>query len=433
MTQLRKLGVAGVLAALFVVGAQPVQAAPEITYDDILAAPDDPQLSYRYARQEARKGNLSQAAGTLERMLLLQPNWDTARLFYGVVLYRLGDMRGAQREFDKLEGRPLSSAQEEERARYSALATAKARNTRVTGHISLGGRIDSNPRLSTSSDSGFSSDILVPLDSDERVDGAFIAAGRLRIEHTFPTSHSVYLQVMGNLREWFDEDAADFGSAGVAAGARLRFGDLVVNPELHYEMLTFEYDPFAHQYGGSVSFDYTVNTDLTLFAEAVKEYQEYDEDDEDDRDGWKYGGAAGFRAQLWQRNRLTARAGYLRKESDDDHFAYDELALYLGDRQQLSGGQYLLGQVWYSNVQYDDPDPDILSTSEREDDRYRFRLAYGVPLRTAFGAAGVTLPKGVADIVFELSGSHYIRESNISNFDAHSTSGQFLFTKSFAF
>jgi hypothetical protein len=425
MTQLRKLGVAGFLAALFVVGAQPVLAAPEITYDDILAAPDDPQLSYRYARQEARRGNLSQAAGTLERMLLLQPNWDTARLFYGVVLYRLGDMKGAQREFDKLEGRPLSSAQEEERARYSALATAKARNTRVTGHISLGGRIDSNPRLVSGEDDPFFSG------TDERVDGAFIAAGRLRIEHTFPTSHSVYLQMMGNLREWFEEDAADFGSAGVAAGAKLRFGDLVVNPELHYEMLAFDYDPFSQQYGGSLSFDYTVNTELTLFAEAVKEYQEYDDDD-DDRDGWKYGGAAGFRAQLWQRNRLTARAGYFRKDADDGHAAYDELALYLGDRQQLSGGQYLLGQAWYSNVRYDDPDPSFMDPG-REDDRYRFRLAYGVPLRTAFGAAGVTLPKGVADIVFELSGSHYIRESNISNFDAHSTSGQFLFTKSFAF
>ena len=238
--------------------------------------------------------------------------------------------------------------------------------------------------------------------------------------------------MMGNLREWFDVDAADFSSAGIAAGAKFRFGDLVVNPEVHYDMLTFEYDPFSHQYGGSVSFDYTVNTDLTLFAEAGDEYQEYDDDDDDDRDGWKYGGAAGFRAQLWQRNRLTARVGYFRKDADDGHFAYDELALYLGDRQQLSGGQYILGQAWYSNVQYDDPDPATMDP-EREDDRYRFRLAYGVPLRTAFGAAGVTLPKGVADIVFELSGSHYIRESNISNFDADSTSGQFLFTKSFAF
>jgi hypothetical protein len=360
-------------------------------------------------------------------MLLLQPNWDTARLFYGVVLYRLGDMKGAEREFDKLEGRPLSSAQEEERARYSALASAKARNTRITGYVSVGGRIDSNPRLVSGDDDDFIDDD----DTDERVDGAFVAAGRLRIEHTFPTSHSIYLQMMGNLREWFDVDAADFTSVGVAAGAKFRIGDLVINPELHYEMLAFEYDPFNQQYGGSLSFDYTVNTDLSLFAEGVGEFQEYVDDDEDDRDGWKYGGAAGFRAQLWQRNRLTARAAYLRKEADDDHFAYDELELYLGDRQQLDGGQYILGQAWYSNVQYDDAE--IVSDPEREDDRYRFRLAYGVPLRTALGAVGVTPPKGIADIVFELSGSHYIRESNISNFDAHSTSGQFLFTKSFAF
>ena len=433
MTRSRTFRVAGAVAALMLSTGGPVSAAPQITYEEIIAAPDDLPLSYRFARQEARNGNLTQSAGALERLLLLQPNWDSARLFYGVVLYRLGDMKGAKREFDKLEGRPLSAAQHEERARYRQLAAAKARNTRITGSLSLGMRIDSNPGLVASSDTGLSSGVEVPLGADERVDEALVAAGRLRIEHTFPTSDSIYLQLMGTWRDWFEVDPADFASGGAALGAALRFGDLVINPEASYEALGFDYDLFLQQYGGSLAFDYTINTHLTLFAELEGRYQEYDDDSPDDRDGWKYGGGAGVRAKLWEGNRLTTRARYLRKEAADDPFAYDELELYFGNRQQLPRSQYLLGQVWYWNLRYDDPDPAITSSKEREDDRYKFRLAYGLPLRTAFDVVGVTLPAGIADIGFELSGSHYIRESNISNFDAENTSGQFLFTKNFAF
>lgn len=433
MTRSLPIRMAGAVAALLASVGAPALAAPEIAYEEIVAAPDDLQLSYRYARQEARNGNLTQAAGALERLLLLQPNWDSARLFYGVVLYRLGDMKGAQREFDKLEGRPLTSAQHEERIRYRQLAAAKARSTRVTGSLSLGMRVDGNPGLASSSDTGLSEGVEVSLGADERLDAALVAATRLRVEHTFPTADSLYLQLMGTWRDWFDVDSADLASGSAAFGAALRFGDLVVTPEAAYEALGFDDNLFLQQYGGSLAFDYTVNTALTLFAEIDGRYQDYDDDSPDDRDGWKYGGGGGIRAKPWEGNRLTARARYLRKEADDDAFAYDELELYLGDRQQLPRGQYLLAQAWYWHLVYDDPDPAVTATKEREDDRYKVRLAYGVPLRTAFGVVGVTLPAGIADIGFELSGSHYVRDSNIPNFDAENTSGQVLFTKNFAF
>ena len=70
----------------------PMTAQAEITYEQILAAPDDSKLNLAYARQ----------AAALERLLLARPNWDSVRLFYGFVLYRLDDMTGAKRELRAL-------------------------------------------------------------------------------------------------------------------------------------------------------------------------------------------------------------------------------------------------------------------------------------------------------------------------------------------
>ena len=82
--------------------AAPVYSAETIAFEEILAAPNDLQLNLDYARQEVKSGRLQQAAAALERLLLIKPNWDSVRLFYGVVLYRLDDMGGAIRELSLL-------------------------------------------------------------------------------------------------------------------------------------------------------------------------------------------------------------------------------------------------------------------------------------------------------------------------------------------
>jgi len=59
-------------------------ASAEISYQQILDAPDDLRLNLQYARQEVKSGRLQQAAAALERLLLQRPNWDSLRLFYGI-------------------------------------------------------------------------------------------------------------------------------------------------------------------------------------------------------------------------------------------------------------------------------------------------------------------------------------------------------------
>ena len=77
-------------------------------FSEILAAPDDESLNLAYAREQARLGNLGLASSTLERLLIMDPNRHSVRLFHGVVLYRLGDMQGARDELRRLDAVPLS-------------------------------------------------------------------------------------------------------------------------------------------------------------------------------------------------------------------------------------------------------------------------------------------------------------------------------------
>src|SRR5262245_18416589 len=70
----------------------------DVTWEQVMARPDDLDLNYRFAQTQVRQGNLKGAAGTLERMLLVNPNLPKIRLFYALVLFRLGDLNESERE-----------------------------------------------------------------------------------------------------------------------------------------------------------------------------------------------------------------------------------------------------------------------------------------------------------------------------------------------
>ena len=192
-----------VLVSALLLGAVAVPAAAEdVSYDRILANPDDVKLSYLYAQQQVIKGDLEQASAALERVLLLEPNWDTARLFYAAVLYRMDDMLGSKRELELLLDRPLNPAQQREVKKYLALATAKSKRTRLTARMTGGFKVDSNPDLTTSSSNDLNGNVL---DTNSRVDGAFLATSRIRLEHTIPNGTGSYgfIELHSNLNEQF--------------------------------------------------------------------------------------------------------------------------------------------------------------------------------------------------------------------------------------
>ncbi len=432
----RNLFIAGLLVLCVPAFAQTQQT---ITYDQILADPDNAELSFSYARQTAAVGDLEKAAASLERVLILQPNWDAARLFYALVLYRLDDLDGARSELEILKSRPLSPRQAAEVNRYLARVSTQAKQTRLSGNIGVGFRVDSNPDLTTNSNAGLIGDATVPLDTDERIDGAFIAAGKVRLEHSLGNGRGdiLFAEVDGRWNEQFTVDEADYAQGRVRAGGSFFFKDLKLTPYATASALGLQGEFYRSDLGGGLQARYRLTPRYALLAAYEGVYQNYDAvgagSPGSARDGWLSMGAIGLAVRTSDKNTLTIRAKQYLKDARSDSFSYDATEISVRDLLLLGKGQYLSAMASYRFLAYDAPDTRYSTTISREDNLFRARLAYGVPLRTVFGILGTDLENGFGDINFQVAGNYYDQNSNISNFDATSISSDVMLIKSFAY
>ncbi len=403
----------------------PARAAP-VTYEQILAAPDDAQLNLTYARQQVATGRLQQAAAALERLLLQRPNWDSVRLFYGIVLYRLDDLSGAIRELEILEGRGLNPDQEADRVKYLARAVKKSQPLRITSRFSLGGRYDTNPgRVSDA--------VTASTGADSDSDFAFAARSRFRIEADLNNGRRDYLfvQTNGHLREFFDIDRADLIHSRARAGAKLHFQDGSITPYGSYSSVWLQQERFRTSFGGGLDASWTLNSQVTLMLNAESIYQDYETTSYsavgDLRDGWKYGGGFKFRWRPSDSMTVYAGADFKTKEAESDGFSYDSGKLSLAAQKLLGMGRYVTMAASFARTEYDQPDTFYSNTITREDDVFRVRASTGAPLSTIL--AGIDLPDQLGGIVAQVGATYHQQNSSIEDLDIDNFSVDLMFIK----
>jgi len=131
---MHKFNLAALAGALLLWHTAAVQAqatgsqAP--TFEEVMAAPDDPVLNTAYAKAQIAAGNYIFAAAAYERLLLQQPDDDATRVAYVQVLLNLDDRVTAGHEIAKLNSVTLKAEQQ---------ATVAALQTRLAAR-SVGGR-----------------------------------------------------------------------------------------------------------------------------------------------------------------------------------------------------------------------------------------------------------------------------------------------------
>lgn len=430
--RLRRPGFVFVTAAATLAGA--VFALPpanaSVTYEQILAAPDDEQLNLIYARQQVASGRLQQAAAALERLLLQRPNWDSVRLFYGIVLYRLDDLEGAKRELELLEGRGLTPVQEADRGRYLKRAVNKSKSLRITSRYSIGGRYDTNPgRVSDAVAASTSTD------SDD--DFAFAATSRFRLEADLNNGRRDYffLQTNGHLREFFDIDRADLISSRARGGVKLHHENGSFTPFGTYSSIWLQGENLRRSYGGGLDAAWSLNSQVSLLVKAQGIYEDYDTTSYstigDMRDGWKVGGGFKFRWRPSDSVTIYAGADYYSKDAESDGFSYDSGKVSASARKLLGMGRYLTFAASYTHKEYEEPDTFYSDTITREDDIFRVRAAAGAPLSTLF--SGAELPAFMGSIVAQIGGTYHVQNSSIEELDIENFSVDVTLIKRFAF
>ncbi len=417
------LGLSSIAISTSIVSAQ------QITFEEILAAPDDLQLNLKYARQEVKSGRLQQAAAALERLLLVRPNWDSVRLFYGVVLYRLDDLSGAIRELSLLEGRNLSTKQESDRSKYLSLATKKNDPVRMSARYTLGIRADSNPGR-VPDDPVFIFGI-----ANEESDAAVTGSSQFRLEVDLEGAAGNYffLQTNSYLNEFFSVNEADFIASRAKAGFVLHGQDFVVTPYILYGSSWLQYEQFRSQYGGGVDTGWSLSSQVSFHLNGRVAYEDYSTTSYstvgNQRDGWRKSLEAGLKFKLTDTQSFGLKAQFARKDAKFDGFSNDELKLSARSLTLFGRGRYLSLSASFTQTDYDEPDNFLSLVTTREDERYYLRAAIGAPLETIFADSGFTLPESISGVVLQLGVSYSSQDSTIPRLRHNNLSGDILFTK----
>ena len=128
-------------------GAALAQDASDAQLDAIIAANDSDASALALARQQAGAGDLTAAAATLERSLLLRssPQSDDVRLYYASVLCRLGDDRRGAYQLANVRN-AAAEGWAEARAACGPLptTTSATRGNGLSGMLTLGVGYDSD-------------------------------------------------------------------------------------------------------------------------------------------------------------------------------------------------------------------------------------------------------------------------------------------------
>lgn len=383
------------ISAVLGVTSLATEAAVAQDFEAVLAAPDDPDINLSYARQAVDAGDLSGAAGALERVLIADPNRHGARLLYAVILYRLEDLQGARDQLDLLDPVTLTPLQRAEATRYRAKIERGRAATRFNGSLSaaLTYEEDAAGALTAQFDS-----VLNPVSEEG---GAAVVSARLSIAHDLaPVSgHAAYGTVAGYDKSTFGSVDGDVRrgdlEAGVSYVGRLNSWSLGAVARA----LELRNEPYLVETGVRAQGSWRISnaTTVSVVGEAVN--QRFDEPAVDavaliiggDRDGRRYDLSLGVSHRLSARSSVGVSVGWQDKQADYAPFGYSGASLQGRYSAGMRRGEYLTVSGGLQWLDYDAPDPVFIgpATPAREDVRKWARVAVGAPI-SAFTPAGST-------------------------------------------
>lgn len=410
----------------------------DVTYQDVLKDPDNLTLNFRFARAQVQRGDVRGAAATLERILLIDPGQIQIRLFYGIVLFRLGNLDEAEREMrhildllDTPQGIRTTAEQ------YMSRIAQRQRRTRYTATISMGTQYDSN-RTSTPEDRR----VLVrdfPLGTGRGEDDfGLLFIARFQIDHDLESQagHSLFANVTLYDDDQVDVDSTDLMAVTVEAGGTYKSGlwGLEFVPAGFYTNLSLSKEKLLESYGGELRIQRSFGAILTVFGTARTSYQDFSRISENLsawlRQGRQIGGEVGLSLTYMPNMRIDLSVLHFDKNAKADFFAYKREQFDLVHTTLIGGGQFLINTLALQLDRYDEADP-FVSQRKRMDKIFRYRLTYGAPFKFFFPDGWLWVP--LRGIVASGSFEYFRSTSNIPNYDYRNFKGQFLLSKTWSF
>jgi len=379
---------------------------PPVSYEQVLAEPDNIDLNVRYALGQIRAGDVRGGAATLERVLLLDPDLPAIRVLYAILLFRLESLDEAERELLAVRELPMDESLRRQIADWLAQIDQKRRRTRFVATIALSGQYDWNRTAAPKSEIRLAADVPTQLSgsSVRRHDYGGTLLTSLSVDHDMGMQrrHLLVGSATYYQSEQFHLNTFDLSAYAMDGGVAFDMaGGTTVTPKMAWRHVWLEDHTYQQAIGPLLSVEHEVVPTLRLKADITAERQIYHNIPSSqtlaERTGRMYRAEPAVTWIVTPEHRIEPGLGFERTVAADGYNSYTRAGLTLGHTWILGDGGFLLSVLSLTQDEYDSPDPSISETTRR-DAQWRARFTYGLPLGVLFrndqAAEGPTLLVG---------------------------------------
>ncbi|MEK9517055.1 MAG: hypothetical protein VWZ97_03450 [Flavobacteriaceae bacterium] len=416
---------------------------PRITYAQILADPDNIELSVKYAQQLINGGEFQKATISLERILLLNPEVDKARLLMALVFFRLGSFSEAESELNFLKTRELSDEDAVVVEKYLDLIYEKRKLWSATSLFSLGIHYDTNKNSNPSSSQIRAIDLAFDNTGEDEDDVGLLSL--IGFEYRTKLNPVDPIEVSFGSAFIFDnqEKLNNVDTVAIApkVGVKTIWRTFDLSTSIGLTNVRVDDVEFMNIYdikfGGSRVFDYS-NTQFTLSNEvsvALEDFQNTARTTTgNESDGYNLGVKSGFAIPLTPELQFDSTIKFSRKNADVDFNSFTQFGYASNFTRPINNTAMASLSLSFDYKFFDDPDPFVISTEERSD------ISYGAGLNILLKMDQILEDLGwpnhstfSSGLIGSLGATYKKNTSNIENFRFENERLQFSFTKQIAF
>jgi len=407
-----------------------------VTYEQILADPDNLDLNFRYAKAQVARGDFLGASATLERILMIDPALTKIRLFRALVLYHLDNLEDAEREFAAALAEELSPEERRETERYLRDIRHRRRRTRFASTTSMGWGFDTNRNAAPSSKERLFFDFPLPLTgtSRKRRDTHALVIQSLDVEHRLQEEmgHTLIGSFDYFLGEQTSADDLDLQSFAAEGGTVIETPLGAISSTGFANYLYLSRESFLRSQGVRLGAARALGERAALSTIGSWAHEDYmpitENTAADQRDGNRVTVDVLGTYLLTPTIQLAAGFGYENKgvEKPTEFNAYEGFSVTGSHTWLLGRGQFLLSSLTFGVDLYDEPDVAVSARIRRDKD-VRARIAYGAPVALLIGD---WLPDPFLENLTAMFSVEQTRSlSNITNYTYSNTKLDMIFSK----
>jgi len=418
-------------------------ADQRIQYSEILANPDDLSLSVKYAQQLINDGELQKATIALERVLLINPEIDKARLLLALVFYRLGSFPEAESELKTLDSREISAEEKEVVSKYLELIAEKRRLWSASSVVSIGLHYDTNKNSNSSSAQVRAIDLLFNNNNEDADDLGLIsvlgAEYKTKLNPVDPEEFLISAAlVFDNQNKLNNIDTLAFApKIGFKTIWRtFEFSATSGITNVHVDDVEF-LNIYDFKFRGSRLFKYD-QTPFNVFAEFSNAYEDFQNTARtttgNESDGFNLGLKSGVAVELSPQLQFGSDFAFSRKYADIDFNSFTQMGAAASLTTPFTKSAVVSANINIDHKFFDDPDPFISSTKERSETSAAAGLTFSISMEKVLDDLNWPDHQTFSSGLVGAFGINYKKNmSNIENFRFENERIQFLLTKQILF